>query len=71
MISSDLIVVSDQWLEAQGTGRIVDSLKITLRQGNVLPVGADTELIDYAKEITGRNARLLEDFAEQSVLSWY
>jgi hypothetical protein len=55
----------------KGEGHIVHSLRITLRQGNVLPVRADTELIDYAKEITGRNARLLQDFAEQSILSWY
>lgn len=30
----------------------------------MLPVRADTALIDYAKEIIGRNARFLEDFAE-------
>jgi hypothetical protein len=30
----------------------------------MLPVRTDTEVIDHAEEITGRNARFLEDFAE-------
>lgn len=30
----------------------------------MLPARIDTALIDHAKEITGWNARFLEDFAE-------
>jgi hypothetical protein len=61
-----LILVSDQMARMdQRRSRIVQhGFKITLRQGDMLPVRTDTELIDRAEEITGWDARFLEDFAE-------
>lgn len=40
----------------------------TLRQGNIIPIRIDTELVDHANEMARRDAGLFEDFREQGIL---
>lgn len=40
----------------------------TLRQGNIIPVRIDTELVDHANEMTRWDAGLFEDFRKQRIL---
>lgn len=39
-----------------------------MRKGNIVPIGVDTEVIDDAHKIAGRDAGCLEDLREKSVL---